>query len=199
MTRQLTPKSSLDVLKKDAKRWLKALRASDSTARSRLNDIWPKAPAEPSLRDVQHALALEHGLPDWRLLLSALDDLAVDRQSYGERIEAVLRHGWDGDAVLARRIVNRYPEIARENLCCAATCGDVAEVRRHLSKNAALANEKAGSREWTPLTGVTYGRLDAQNAVSICSTPAPIPILDLMTDGATRSRCLPALSDWAKA
>lgn len=60
--RQLTPKSSLDNLKKEAKRWLKALRDNDEQALARLSRACPDAPGEPGLRDVQHALALEHGL-----------------------------------------------------------------------------------------------------------------------------------------
>ena len=60
--RQLTPASSLDNLKKEAKRWLKALRAGDARARARLLRSLPQAAGESTLRDVQHALALEHGV-----------------------------------------------------------------------------------------------------------------------------------------
>lgn len=52
MSRQLTSKSQLETLKKDAKRWFKALRAGDAKARERLARAWPKAPASPTLRDV---------------------------------------------------------------------------------------------------------------------------------------------------
>ena len=69
MTRRFTPQTTVDNLKKEAKRWLKALRANDAEARARLKRADPKAPAEPALRDVQHALALEHGLPGWTALL----------------------------------------------------------------------------------------------------------------------------------
>jgi hypothetical protein len=59
MSRSLTPKSSMETLKKEAKRWLKALRSGDREARSRLQRAYPSAPATPGLRDIQHALALE--------------------------------------------------------------------------------------------------------------------------------------------
>ena len=39
MSRTLTPDSSLETLKKEAKRWLKALRAGDAEARRRLVTI----------------------------------------------------------------------------------------------------------------------------------------------------------------
>ena len=71
MPRQLSPATTLDALKKEAKRWLKALRAHDADARARLIRADPKAPADPGLRDVQHALAREYGYESWRALKHA--------------------------------------------------------------------------------------------------------------------------------
>jgi hypothetical protein len=53
MTRQLTARSNLETLRKEAKRWLKALRAQDSKALERLRRSYPGAPLQPGLRDVQ--------------------------------------------------------------------------------------------------------------------------------------------------
>src|SRR4026208_1300802 len=75
--RSLTAATTLDNLKKEAKRWLKALRIDDKQARARLHSAWPNAPAEPGLRDVQHALALEYGLAGWTALKNALADRAL--------------------------------------------------------------------------------------------------------------------------
>ena len=75
MSRSLTPDSSLETLRKEAKRWLKALRAGDAEARRRIVAVRPAALANPSLRDVQLALAREHGLPGWAALKAELDDL----------------------------------------------------------------------------------------------------------------------------
>jgi hypothetical protein len=44
MPRQITPASSLDTLRKEAKRWLKAIRANDADARARLARAVPAAP-----------------------------------------------------------------------------------------------------------------------------------------------------------
>src|SRR4029453_5325653 len=60
-------------LRKEAKRWLKALRANDPDARARLTRAYPSAPALPVLRDVQHALAREHGYDNWAAMARALD------------------------------------------------------------------------------------------------------------------------------
>ena len=57
MTDEGPRRRSLDSLKKEAKRWLDALRREDTAARARLHSANPDAPAMPTLRDVQHALA----------------------------------------------------------------------------------------------------------------------------------------------
>jgi hypothetical protein len=91
MSRRLTPDSSLDTLRKEAKRWLRDLRAGDPAARQRLAAALPAVPAMPGLRDVQWALAREHGLPGWAALREALMDLALARRSLAERAEILLR------------------------------------------------------------------------------------------------------------
>ena len=72
MPREITSATSLDNLRKEAKRWLRELRAGEPSARTRLDGIWPDAPARPVLRDIQHALALEHVHESWIGLRSAL-------------------------------------------------------------------------------------------------------------------------------
>ena len=48
MPRRLTPRSTLEGLKREAKRWLKALRADDAEARARLDRALPGAPTTPT-------------------------------------------------------------------------------------------------------------------------------------------------------
>ncbi len=167
MRRLLTPKTDLDTIRKDAKRWLKALRSGDGAAQERLRAASADAPAEPGLRDVQHALALEYGCESWIALKAALDDLALDRQSHAERTDQILRHGWDGDLATARRILARHPEVAGDSLFTAAACGDLAGVERRLARDPRGATATTGAREWTALAHVAYGRLDPANGVAI--------------------------------
>jgi Leucine-rich repeat (LRR) protein len=72
MSRQVTSKTTLENLKSEAKRWLKALRANAADARERFRRRFPNAPDAPTLRDVQHALAAEFGLPGWTALKDRL-------------------------------------------------------------------------------------------------------------------------------
>jgi hypothetical protein len=66
------PRRSLDSLKNEARRWLRGLHAADPDARARLRAALPEAPAAPTLRDVQLALAREHGFQGWPALKRAL-------------------------------------------------------------------------------------------------------------------------------
>src|SRR5262245_46843134 len=159
MSRTLTADSSLESLKKEAKRWLKALRAGDAEARRRFVAITPAARTNPSLRDVQLALAREHGLPGWAALRATLDDLAMARHSNAERAAIVLRSAWGGDPAAAARILKRWPEIATYDLYIALATGNRAEVERRLSVDPGAATRKGGPFDWEPLLYVAYARL----------------------------------------
>ena len=66
MRRKLTSATTLDNLRREARRWLKALCENESKARQRFERAYPKHTGAPVLRDVQHALAREHGFENCR-------------------------------------------------------------------------------------------------------------------------------------
>jgi len=90
MPRTITSATTLENLRKEAKRWLKALRAGDADARNRFDAAHPKTPAEPTLRDVQHALALEYEATDWAALKRVLSESA--RQSGGASLRTAAEY-----------------------------------------------------------------------------------------------------------
>jgi len=165
MPRILSSRTRIETLRKEAKRWLKALRAGDARATERLRAACPQAPSAPGLRDVQHAIAREYGLPDWIALKSAL--AAPTKEKDADRIDTILRHGWTGEIAAARRILTRHPAFARDSLFTAATCGLVEEVERQLARDPAAATRIGGARQWTALAYVAYGRLDPDNGLAI--------------------------------
>lgn len=167
MTRPISQRTTVSVLKQDAKRWLRALRENDAAAHHRLREAWPQAPSDPVLRDVQHALAREYGQVSWVALLEQLSDLAVERQGRSEWVRAILSHGWDGDVRVARRLAARHPELAQDSIFAAAAMGDVTAVASHLRQAPALAMATCEVRGWSALAHVMYGRLDEQHAVAI--------------------------------
>ena len=89
MSDELPGRRSLESLKKEAKRWLAALRTNAADARARVERALGSAPDHPTLRDVQHALAREHGFPGWTALKDALEsDRAAGNRSMA-RYEAM--------------------------------------------------------------------------------------------------------------
>lgn len=187
--KQLLPHSKLDNLKKEAKRWLRALRQDDVEARTRLSRVYPNAPDTPGLRDVQHALALEHRFPGWTAFKKHIEDQAIDQletsASTGAELTALVNLFLEyacadpilnnGPAAHARReraalrILTRHPEIARFNIHTAVVCGDLEEVERILKRHPEAAVEAGGPQRrrhlpereklWTPLLHLCYGRL----------------------------------------
>jgi ankyrin repeat protein len=187
--RKLSAKSSLDTLRKEAKHWLGEIRAGYVDACARFARVHSRSPTMAGLRDVQHALAREHGLSNWNDLKRALADLKPDTrgfdQQHAEFLEyACLRYGirpgtttWDrmyNDHPTHPRhaagLLSRNPAIAKASIHAAVVSGDLAEVERRLAQHPACANEKC-PHAWEPLLYLCFGRLpiDAarDNAVAI--------------------------------
>ena len=160
--------SSLDNLKKEAKRWLKALRGGDAEARERLRRAYPKAGPEPALRDVQHALAREHGFEHWTALIQVVGG-APAAAPPSEIVRAFLDAAcWDhhvhgkGDHRMrdraAQRFLAQYPSIATHDLYTAIVCGEVARVRSIVAARPETARQPGGARGWTPTLYSAYTR-----------------------------------------
>jgi uncharacterized protein len=163
--RALGAAASLESLKKEAKRWLKALREGDTAARERLRRVLPSAGAQVALREVQHALALEHGLEGWAALKEALADRALAKRSAAERADDFLRHAIERQSgALAANILRKHSDVARFSVHTAAVAGDLAEVKRRLSADASAASAAGGPRTWQPLQYLCYARLPIAEA-----------------------------------
>jgi hypothetical protein len=173
VSRTLSADSTLETLKKEAKRWLKAIRAGDARAKERFLAATGTAPDTAGLRDVQLALAREYGFPGWIALRGALDDLALARRSRAERVEIILRSvTWHGDQAAAARILTRWPELGTYDFYIAVATGNVAEVKQHLERDPDAARRKGGPLVREPLLYLTYSRLPGSetNALAIATT-----------------------------
>lgn len=190
MIRKLTARSSLDSLKKDAKRWLHALRACEPEALVRLQQVLPGASPTPALREVQQALAREYGFESWAALKLQLADLILAQRTHAERLEVFLEHAILNYGILpgepkwqpsypdsparreyAARVLARHPDIVHGSIHAAAVCGDVDEIKRLLKQDGRLSLSKGGQRQWEPLLYLAYGRLPlasaSENALTI--------------------------------
>lgn len=184
MNRKLTPKSTLENLKREAKRWLTALRANDAEARARFEKANPDSSSDPTLRDVQHALAREHGFAGWMALKN---QLASDKHPDADRAE---RAAWfvqnacpdhtvrGGPAHLmawhiADRMLKHDPDIATDSFFSAVACGNLEEVERVLAERPQAATEKGGPKGWEPLLYLAFSRVPlataSDNAVAIAT------------------------------
>jgi hypothetical protein len=103
----------VESLRKQAKVWLRALRRGDPDAQARFTRAHPGGPERPVLRDVQHALAREHGFENWVLMKKAVEKppAAATLSASGlhtsdvyERLaqDLVLAHTPKNEAALAR-------------------------------------------------------------------------------------------------
>ena len=103
MPRQLTPASTLENLKKDAKRRLKALRAQQ-----------PDVPH--TLRGVQLELAREYGCSGWAELKAKVEAMESQRDAVptDPDLDALLRAAVEGDAAAVSRILDEHPALINE-------------------------------------------------------------------------------------
>jgi uncharacterized protein len=101
--------TTLDNLRKTAKRWLKALRDGDLAALDRLRRAYPGAPASPTLRDLQHALARERGFENWKELKASADTVGPETG-----LPALLAAADRGDAAAVVAILDKDPGIINE-------------------------------------------------------------------------------------
>jgi hypothetical protein len=173
MTRRITPRTTLDSLKREAKRWLKELRANDADARSRFERLYPKAGANPGLRDVQHALAIEYGLPGWTALKQALKDRPGAGAGTYERLanDMVLAYA-AGDPEAMKRINQHYGRSSTVDDLRATVWRLVYKVRQ-----AGGAAEAFGAAEAQELIARTagFGKWTALTEAVTTGAPPPVP------------------------
>jgi ankyrin repeat protein len=159
MPRPITLDLSLDGLKKEAKRWLKAIRAKDAAASARFAHILPNASPTPALRDVQLALAREFGLEGWTTLKRTLVDRTTATEMAGRSLDETIslfldnacpdhhvRGGSDHVRAghTAMRLLSLRPEIAAANFYTAVVCGDLDAVNRALAADPGWATRRNG-------------------------------------------------------
>lgn len=189
-TRDLTPRSNLETIRRQAKRWLKEIEAGDSDAIARFRTLMPGHAGAPKLREVQHALARDYGLLNWAALKQELIAREAAARGYAALValfleKSALRYGvrpgtrswgdYEADrparGALAQRLLDRHPEIVRDSVHTAVAAHDLDAVNAFLRRDAALANKPSELDGWTPLVRLAFTRLPnealARNAVAI--------------------------------
>ncbi|MEP7209480.1 MAG: ankyrin repeat domain-containing protein [Alphaproteobacteria bacterium] len=180
--RHLSSSSSLENLRRQAKRWLKEIVSGDTEAIARFNARLPGR-AEPKLREVQHALALDYGFANWAALKQALADQALAQRTPAERIAEFLEHSvvrygmrpraakWEPGYedrpsrwARAARVLERFPDIANDSIHTAVAAGDAVAVQRFLARDPKLANTPSPFDNWPPLLRLASVRMSIEAA-----------------------------------
>ena len=190
MSRKLSSVSTPDLLRKEAKRWLKALRQNDPEARRRFESAHPAPRPSPGLRDVQLALAREYGQPGW----TALKKLASLNPS--ERAAHDFVSAYEGDETALARLNQYYDrtfsmpdlkaEIWRRVYAFRERSSRVPKNFLKLEEARAIVAQDAGFSNWeTMLPAIASG------------TPPPGPTfeIDSQTNRVTPRRRLKS-SEW---
>lgn len=180
MPRALSHSSSLDALRGEAKRWLKAIANGDLKALARFREVFPDPTVVPKLRLVQHALAREYGFQSWVVLKLEVEDRArttaervrlfleksVNRYSTDPSTQKWGTYERDGPArgALAARLLERHPEIASDSIHTAVVAHDLDAVRTLLRKNPGAVRDRSALDGWTPLVRLAYARIPIEAA-----------------------------------
>ena len=188
--RELTSRSTLETLRRQAKRWLKEIEAGDADALARFRKLMPGHARLPKLREVQHALARDYGLSSWAALKQELAAREAAARGHAALValfleKSALRYGvrpgtqswgeYEADrparGALAQRLLERHPEIIGDSLHTAVAAHDLDAVREFIDKDAALADRPSGFDGWTPLVRLAFTRppneAQSRNAVAI--------------------------------
>jgi uncharacterized protein len=189
-TRELTSRSTLETIRRQAKRWLKEIDAGDAEAIARFRKLMPGHAGAPKLREVQHALARDYGLASWAALKQELAAREAAVRGHAALValfleKSALRYGvrpgtqswgdYEADrparGTLAQRLLERHPEIIGDSIHTAIAAHDLDAVRSFLSKESALADKTSDFDGWTPLVRLAFTRLPnealSRNAVAI--------------------------------
>jgi ankyrin repeat protein len=195
--------NDLESLRKEAKFWLKQVRSNHSGFTKRLRLAYPGAPANPTLRDIQHALARELGHENWKALQadrSTRADLKVgpySATSGDDPVSGLLQFAcWDhhvhgrGDyrsrEAAAMRLLDKHPEIPAASIYTAAVCGDLAAVKRLLDAPPGPAeaghygqggNPAEAGHYGHPLANAKGGVRQWEPLLYLCYARLPLPSL----------------------
>jgi ankyrin repeat protein len=173
--RPLPNDPSLQHLRKQAKRLLRAVRTRDPEALVQLKEFHPRpddAMSRCTLADAQLTIARSYGFASWAKLKLHLADIeplvwtAPPPPDPASPVDVLLRlacltyAGWHrSNPSRALRLLTESPGLAHTSVYAAAAVGDVDTVRAFLDRDRAAVNAKGGPLRWEPLLYACYSRI----------------------------------------
>jgi ankyrin repeat protein len=147
---------NLEYYRKQAKKLLKAARAGDAGALSRLGVVARSGASagEYKLHDAQLAIAREEGFASWPKFQALLTESKLNYQQMAKAfIDAAT-----SDVRRAMGMLDAHPELARAGIWAALVLGDTAAVKEVLDADKEFARRKGGPDSVEPLIYVCFSR-----------------------------------------
>ncbi|TWB19307.1 ankyrin repeat protein [Rhizobium sp. ERR 1071] len=173
-TRSLAVDATLDSLKKQAKSFLKAVQAGDTSARSRVAPYFADIDSV-GLQDIQLVLAREFGFSSWTKLKAHLesgDRKHIPQDQLANRFLSLATVSYFANIPAdparfdeALMLLKANPEIADESIHVAAALGDADRVGRWLDRQPQLLDRRGGPHELTPLMYAAYARVPGRSSL----------------------------------
>ena len=160
---------NLEYYRKQAKSLLKAAKAGDADALSRLTQHAgasgrrrSSAPGSiaRALHEAQLVVAREQGFASWTRFKAFLEQSNLDFQSL---VAAFIDEALS-DLKRALKMLAKHPEIERAGLHVSLVLGDLERVRRAVEESPALLSTKGGPRNWQPLLYVCFSRFAGEES-----------------------------------
>lgn len=175
ITRDLPANATLESIRKQAKAFLKALKAGDAAARQRALPYFSE-PAGIGLQDVQLVLAREFGFSSWTRLKTHLERSSSGTpatEQLANRFLALATVSYFGDIAAdperyrqAKDLLDEHPEIAGESIHVAAALGDGEAIDRWLDGEPQLISKRGGPHDWEPLLYAAYARVPGRSSLA---------------------------------
>ncbi|MEI2302156.1 ankyrin repeat domain-containing protein [Ensifer sp. MJa1] len=174
ITRDLPANLTLDTIRKQAKAFLKAVKAGDASAKQRALPYFSE-PAEMGLQDAQLVLAREFGFASWTRLKRHLEQAEAGRpatEQLANRFLALATVSYFSDIAAdperfsqAVALLEAHPEISGDSIHVAAALGDAAAIDRWLDRDPKLALKRGGPFDWEPLLYAAYARIPGRSSL----------------------------------
>ncbi|ASP77212.1 ankyrin repeat domain-containing protein [Sinorhizobium meliloti] len=175
ITRDLPANATLESIRKQAKAFLKALKAGDAAARQRALPYFNE-PAAIGLQDAQLVIAREFGLSSWKRLKTHLERGQPGKpatEQLANRFLSLATVSYFADIAAdperyaqAKALIDEHPEIAGENIHVAAALGDSEAIDRWLDTDPKLSGKRGGPYNWEPLLYAAYARVPDRSSLA---------------------------------
>ncbi|OCP18900.1 MULTISPECIES: ankyrin repeat domain-containing protein [unclassified Ensifer] len=175
ITRDLPANATLDSIRKQAKAFLKALKAGDAAARQRALPYFAD-PAAIGLQDAQLVIAREFGFSSWTRLKTHLERAQPGKpatEQLANRFLALATVSYFADIAAdperyaqAKALLDGHPEIAGESIHVAAALGDGKAIDRWLDEDPKLLGKRGGPYDWEPLLYAAYARVPGGSSLA---------------------------------